>query len=326
MSKVLIGSARSSYGNTKAGDQSGGKEVSTQEWYKHSKGWVVIRAKDAAAREKIAVAMERACANNDIGYSQGTRNTLRENIASKGYDPAKTSKRVNCDCSSLVRVCVNYAGISVKDFTTPTETSRLMATGAFEKFTDDAHCKSSDHLLRGDILNTRTKGHTVVVLTNGAKAEVEIIPEEYVLGERILKNGMYGEDVRELQTALIQLDYSCGRWGVDGEYGDETEMAVVDFQRDHLLDADGQYGPLTHRILMEELERLVERDDPTCVRIEGGNCYVRTLPNASAAKLGVAYKDEVLPFAGEISADGWLKISYAGADGWVSGKYGKLVG
>lgn len=170
---VLIGSARSSYGNTSPGDQHSGLEVSTQNWYLHSKGWYVLRAKDAAAREKIAVAMERACANNNIGYSQPTRNTLYNDVKPYGFDPAKTTKKVNTDCSALVRVCVNFAGITVGDFITSNEVSMLMATGAFELFKDDAHCKSSDHLLRGDILVTRTKGHTVVVLSNGAKAAAE---------------------------------------------------------------------------------------------------------------------------------------------------------
>lgn len=170
---VLVGSARSSYGNTNPGDQHSGLEVSTQNWYLHSKGWNVLRANDAAAREKIAVAMERACANNNIGYSQPTRNTLYDNVKPYGFDPAKTTKKVNTDCSALVRVCVNYAGITVGDFITSNEVSVIMATGAFEKFTDDAHCKSSDHLLRGDILVTRTKGHTVVVLNDGAKAADE---------------------------------------------------------------------------------------------------------------------------------------------------------
>lgn len=170
---VLIGSARSSYGNTSPGDQNGGREVSTENWYLHSKGWVVLRAKNPEARERIAVAMERACANDDIGYDQSTRLTLFNNVQPFGFDPACTTKKVNTDCSALVRVCVHHAGIEVDNFITSNEVSKLMTTGAFEKFTDDAHCKSSDHLLRGDILDTRTKGHTVVVLSDGAKAAEE---------------------------------------------------------------------------------------------------------------------------------------------------------
>ena len=227
---VLIGSARSSYGNTSPGDQNGGREVSTENWYLHSKGWVVIRAKDPEKRERIASAMERACANNNIGYSQPTRNTLFNDVKAHGFDPACTTKPVNTDCSALVRVCVHYAGIEVDNFITSNEVSMLMATGAFEKFTDDAHCKSSDHLLRGDILDTRTKGHTVVVLSNGARASEDVVSIAYKLGDRILKNGMTGADVQELQTWLIGLDYDCGVWGADGEFGDSTQQAVEQFQ------------------------------------------------------------------------------------------------
>ena len=177
---VTIGSARSSFGNTKAGDQSGGKEVSTQEYYVASKGWYVLRCKDAAKRKKIAEAMQKACDNNDIGYSQGTRNTLYNDIKGKGFDPSKTSKAVNTDCSALVRVCVNYAGITVGDFITSGEVSALVKTGQFEKLTSDKYCKSSDYLMKGDILVTRTKGHTVVVLTDGRKAEYEALGTKMV--------------------------------------------------------------------------------------------------------------------------------------------------
>ena len=54
---VKIGSARSSYGNTAPGDQNNGKEVSTENWYLHSRGWIVLRAIDPAQRERIALAM-----------------------------------------------------------------------------------------------------------------------------------------------------------------------------------------------------------------------------------------------------------------------------
>jgi hypothetical protein len=50
-----------------AGDQTG-KEVSTQEYYMHEKGWNVLRAKEPQVREAIAQDMEWACINNNIGY------------------------------------------------------------------------------------------------------------------------------------------------------------------------------------------------------------------------------------------------------------------
>ena len=322
---VLIGSARSSYGNTSPGDQNGGREVSTEKYYVHSKGWYVLRAKDPEKREKIAVAMERACANNDIGYDQSTRLTLFNNVKAAGFDPAKTTKKVNTDCSALVRVCVHYAGIEVDNFITSNEVSKLMATGAFEKFTDDEHCKSSDHLLRGDILDTRTKGHTVVVLSNGAKAHEEVVSIAYKLGDRILRNGMDGEDVKELQTCLIGLDYDCGAWGADGEFGDATEQAVEQFQHAHGCLVDGEVGPETLAALekaMEEAEAPVK--DARYVQIVNGNCYVRTAPNTDVKKLGVAHRGDILDYQGVQSVDGWHLVVYNGHNGWVSGKYSEL--
>lgn len=322
---VMIGSARSSYGNTNPGDQNGGKEVSTENWYLHSKGWVLLRAKDPEARERIAVAMEHACDNDDIGYSQGTRLTLFNNVKYLGFDPAKTTKPVNTDCSALVRVCVHYAGITVDNFITSNEVSMLMATGQFELFKDDGHCKSSDHLLRGDILVTRTKGHTVVVLNDGAKASEEVVSVVYKLGDRVLKNGMDGEDVKELQTMLISLDYDCGAWGADGEFGDATEQAVEQFQYAHGCAVDGEVGPETLAALKKALEDAeAPITDARYVKIVNGNCYVRTAPNTDGKKLGVAHRGDILDYQGVQSADGWHLVVYNGQNGWVSGKYSEL--
>lgn len=172
---VMIGSARSSFGNTAPGDQAGGKEVSTQSFYVHKLGWFVLRCKDATKRALIAEAMEKACKNNNIGYSQGTRNTLWNNVKDKGYDPSKTTKAVNTDCSALVRLCCAYAGIVTDDFITSTEKKVLMATGQFECLTEDKYCKQDVYLMKGDILCSQKKGHTVVVLTDGKKVKSESI-------------------------------------------------------------------------------------------------------------------------------------------------------
>lgn len=174
---VTIGSARSDENggikNGKAGDQNSGKEVSTQNYYVHSRGWRVLRAKDAAKRKLIAQAMKVACANNKIGYDQNQRNTLYNLAAKVGFDPAKVTAACETDCSALVRVCCAYAGIKVGDFNTSTEAKVLLASGAFTELTDSKYTKKSDYLMAGDILVTKTKGHTVIVLTDGIKAEKE---------------------------------------------------------------------------------------------------------------------------------------------------------
>lgn len=151
-------------------------------------------------------------------------------------------------------------------------------------------------------------------------------PAEKHLGDRILKNGMSGEDVKELQTDLIRLGYDLGRYGADGDFGDATEEAVKQFQRDKKLTVDGEVGENTCAALEKALSKL-ERPvtDPKRVRITGGKCYVRAEPNASGEKLGVAHAGEVYSYAGESTQQGWNRIEYNGGTGWVSGKYSRLV-
>ena len=167
----------------KAGDQTK-REVSTRDWYVHKKGWVLLRPKSSSAAEKIAKAMEMACANNQIGYDQTQRHTLFDNVKNKGFDPSKTTKKVETDCSALVRVCIAYAyGKDVTgDMRTTYLPSTLMKTKLFTKYTSIKYCKSSDYLRRGDILCTPVQGHTVVVLTDGKNAYKKVAtvkPKKY---------------------------------------------------------------------------------------------------------------------------------------------------
>lgn len=162
--------------NGAAGDQTE-KEVCIRNWYLHKKGWVVLRCKDPEKRELIAKAMELACANPDIGYDQWQRDSLFNNVKDKGFDPSKTTKKVETDCSALVRVCIAYAyGKDVAgNIRTVSEPAALVKTGLFEKLTAAKYTESSDYLLRGDILCTPVSGHTVVVLDDGPLAKVTSI-------------------------------------------------------------------------------------------------------------------------------------------------------
>jgi hypothetical protein len=170
-----------------AGDQNG-KEVKISDYYVHKKGWVVLRCKDDAKRVKIAEAAEKACKNADIGYDQNQRNTLFNNVKDNGYDPSKTTKKVETDCSALVRLCIAYAyGEDVAgNIRTVSEPETLVKTGLFTKYTEKKYCKSSDYLLRGDILCTPVSGHTVVVLNDGAR-----------VGKKIEEDGKWGIETTE---------------------------------------------------------------------------------------------------------------------------------
>jgi len=152
-------------------------------------------------------------------------------------------------------------------------------------------------------------------------------PTPEPVGDRDLRNGCVGEDVRQLQLNLIQLGYSCGKWGADGEFGDCTEQALEAFQRDNGIDDSGVFDGVTR----EAMEKALDADDepkenPRDVKIVGGNCYVRAAPNTSGKKLGVAHEGDILQYQGQTSPEGWHLVVYKNANGWVSGKYSRLEG
>ena len=146
------------------------------------------------------------------------------------------------------------------------------------------------------------------------------------VGNRTLKNGMDGEDVKQMQSNLIRLGYSCGSWGADGDFGDATEQALKLFQEQHGLTADGEYGPKTRDAMDKAIADMEQpHDNPQRVKITGGNCYVRSAPTKESKELGTAYDGTFYPYGGETSQDGWHLIAYKGQNGWVSGKYSRLV-
>ena len=59
----------------------------------------------------------------------------------------------------------------------------------------------------------------------------------------LLKKGSKGDAVRTMQRLLIAAGYSCGATGADGMFRNDTLFALMSFQQDHSLTADGIYGP-----------------------------------------------------------------------------------
>lgn len=213
--------------------------------------------------------MERACANNNIGYDQYQRDTLLKAAASVEYDPGRVTKACECDCSSLVRVCIAYAygydfvGKVAPNtrFSTATMCNVLLKTNDFEEIKDNTTVDA--YLRRGDILVTKTQGHTVVALSNGKNIK-EQIPEistpRTVTGEcpytmpaaivTLLRNRK-GDGVKWIQWHLLKNDPNClPKYGIDGIYGKETYNAVKVFQAQYGLKVDGKVGPLTRSELV----------------------------------------------------------------------------
>lgn len=68
-----------------------------------------------------------------------------------------------------------------------------------------------------------------------------------------LREGSQGQFVREVQQDLIRAGFALPRFGADGVYGEETETAVMRFQRRYGLAVDGLVGPNTLSKLNEVL-------------------------------------------------------------------------
>ena len=166
---VYIGSARIDERGRASGGAAGDQkqtsapdyrgEVSMEKFYVHSKGWYVIRPKKVNHAMAIAGNMITACNNRNLGYDQNQRlGVITNGVNSK--------VKTECDCSSLVRACVKQAtGKDPGNFTTGNEADMLMRTGMFEKYS----YSNGMILYTGDILVTKTKGHTVIVTAGAAR-------------------------------------------------------------------------------------------------------------------------------------------------------------
>ena len=97
----------------------------------------------------------------------------------------------------------------------------------------------------------------ILFLRSGADTET---PLEIA---RTLRKGMSGDDVRELQSMLIELDYDLGRWGADGDFGSATEKAVKAYQKNNRLAVDGIAGPLTIGALLDVFAHEETEDEET---------------------------------------------------------------
>lgn len=351
---VKIGSARidenGKASGGKAGDQTG-REVSTQSWYKHSKGWRVLRAKNPKLAYYIAEAMNMACNNSKVGYDQGQNQTLWNAAKKVNFDISKVTTATETDCARLIRVCVQYAcvmlglDITVPDFYTANLVSRLLSTGLFVELTGSKYTDKEDYLGVGDILCTRTKGHTVAVLTNGKKYEgeaVEAILKTNKLGERLLKEGSTGNDVEELQTLLTQLKYLDDT--IDGDFGPKTKEAVKKFQKAMGLEADGEYGEKSHKAMMslidnsdlnkeedEELEKVEPIVQGTKLEVTGETVRIRTGDTTNYGILTTVSKGtKLIPVLDGsnkpiVSKNGWYAVEQDKQIAWISGKYIKVV-
>lgn len=89
-------------------------------------------------------------------------------------------------------------------------------------------------------------------------------PEPRTAEQRLLKEGVQGEDVRMLQANLARLGYTDANGKdlhTDGQFGPGTRSALERFQREHGLDADGVAGARTQEAITAQKHADAVRQD-----------------------------------------------------------------
>lgn len=180
MARVQIGHAASPDGGVKFSN-----------WW--DDGWTVLLRPDPnkVDIEKSINLCVTAINNNNIKYSQGYRNTFKEQaLAAAGFGKNENNKlkyvtpehvkkittTCYCDCSSFMTFCAIAAGAVISYGTnaprTATMRSPFTEAGAYKAITASSYLRGTTYLRRGDILVAEGK-HTVMVLGNGANGDKE---------------------------------------------------------------------------------------------------------------------------------------------------------
>ena len=132
-----------------------------------------------------------------------------------------------------------------------------------------------------------------------------------------LMKGDKGAEVKEMQENLIDLGFSCGKYGADGDFGGDTEEAVRAFQEANKLVVDGLYGPKSKAKAKELLAKALAPSSkfpavPFMVRVIIDDLNIRTAPSMDGKVTGVTKKGS---FTIVEVRNGWGKLK-SGA-GWI---------
>lgn len=241
---------RGKYSGGQVGDQTG-REWCVRTWY--SRPWLcVLRYPDEKVGQKIAEIAREGAENNYIGYDQGKRTTFWNELKKVGYRPSKIKVKCSEDCSAGVSAVVKAVGylmgidklkaISENNWTGSMRSA--FKSAGFEVLTESRFLLSDKYLKPGDIL-LNDNYHTAINLDTGSAVHKPIkYSGGFPIIPPVLKKGSKGNQVDRLQRFLNWY----GNYGlvVDGDFGNKTEKAVLDFQKKVFYNEpkewDGQFG------------------------------------------------------------------------------------
>lgn len=235
----------------------------------------------AARGQKFYDNYAKGVTNMTVQQKKESSITWMENTAkddSHGYDQ-DNRWGPDYDCSSAVITAWEQAGVPVKTKgATYTGNMRsVFLKNGFVDVTAKINLTTGTGLERSDVLLCEGR-HTAMYSGNGKEVEASInekgtahggakgdqtgkeflirdyrnYPWTHVLrytgtggtagNKNYLEKGDSGDAVKEMQKMLVGCGFSCGKFGVDGSFGGDTEKALISFQKFYGLEQDGKYG------------------------------------------------------------------------------------
>ena len=168
---------------------------------------------------------------------------------------------------------------------------------------------------------------------------------DVALGSRLLAMGASGADVKAMQEMLLQFGYALPRYGADGDFGSETQRALLLFQQDAGLEADGKYGEKTHAALMDAITDSDENTESAQDNVpnadsagqqpqvsgaqveiisDGGKVNIREGNGMEFGRISLVAPGTVLGLVAT-AANGWHAVLLGARVGWVSGDYARML-
>lgn len=287
---------------TKTPDYSG--EVSMQDFYVHSKGWYVFRFVDPTIAEKFAQQVINACNNIHIGYDQSQRDTLWNYVKTNNIkDISKVTSNVETDCSALMRACIYIVtGVDVGNIRTvsmPNLMPKATLNGK-KLFETVISYTSSTKLYNGDILVTKTSGHTGAIVSGSpriATAQISNSTDSTSTSTPIQK-GLY-----RVTASVLNVRASAGTNSkILGTLKEGTPVYVTSIVNGW---ASFKYKDSVTAWLSTKYLKLATT---TNYKVLASSLYVRSGPSTSYSTVGTVHKGNLVPVCDV--KDGWATIVY----------------
>ena len=169
-------------------------------------------------------------------------------IHNRSVSGATASRHTNGGCAADIVV----SGVAPAEVAKYAESIGILGIGLYETNNDGHFVHIDTRTVKAFWYGQAQKPRTTfggVNITNNTTTN--LITNTTGLSAFILVRGNTGEAVKELQTNLISLGYSCGNLGADGVFGSSTENAVRKFQKEYGIGVDGISGYQTQTAIRE---------------------------------------------------------------------------